>query len=269
MQLNDYELNSQTMPFEDWEVGEDLFANLDKEHDLVDRDVRPFAEECDQLRALQLFINADDAWGGFAARYVDRLRDEYGKKGIWVWAVESGARVQRHQQIKRDINKARSIYAISPQSSFYAPIIDPPSRLPNTFNLDRQSEWQTSALTSAAVETVTLPSRLRPYHDFESSLAGEDDSHKIFELQSSILGDNDTPTPTPRTETDDNTSQVKTEFDVDFAYDNPDSSTTAKIYNQVQMTRGFETESASEDADTDIGLRRKKRLFSSQPMLQR
>lgn len=95
VQLNDYELHSQTMPFEDWEVGEDLFANLDKEHDLVDRDVRPFAEECDQLRALQLFINADDAWGGFAARYVDRLRDEYGKKGIWVWAIESGARVQR------------------------------------------------------------------------------------------------------------------------------------------------------------------------------
>lgn len=95
IQLNDYELNSQIMPFEDWEVGEELFSNLDKEHDLVDRDTRPFAEECDQLRALQLFISADDAWGGFAARYVDRLRDEYGKKGIWVWAIESGARVQR------------------------------------------------------------------------------------------------------------------------------------------------------------------------------
>ena len=83
------------MPFEDWEVGEELFNDLDKEHDLLDRDVRPFAEECDQLRALQLFTNADDAWGGFAAKYMDRLRDEYGKKSIWVWAIESGAKVQR------------------------------------------------------------------------------------------------------------------------------------------------------------------------------
>lgn len=117
MQLNDYELNSQTMPFEDWEVGEDLFANLDKEHDLVDRDVRPFAEECDQLRALQLFINADDAWGGFAARYVDRLRDEYGKKGIWVWAIENGARAQMVSNTKHILLSLLTDYIYSTNKS--------------------------------------------------------------------------------------------------------------------------------------------------------
>lgn len=95
VQLNEYELNSSLMPFEDWVVGEDLFRDLDKEHDLLDRDVRPFAEECDQLRALQIFTGSDDAWGGFVARYVDRLRDEYAKTGIWVWAIEDGARLQR------------------------------------------------------------------------------------------------------------------------------------------------------------------------------
>jgi hypothetical protein len=92
------------MPFEDWSVGEDLFSDLDKEHDLLDRDVRPFAEECDQLRALQLFTGADDAWGGFAARYVDRLRDEYGKKAIWVWAIEDGAKAQRVCDQSRSAN---------------------------------------------------------------------------------------------------------------------------------------------------------------------
>lgn len=95
VQLSEYELNSTLSPFEDWRVGEDLFQDLDKEHDLLDRDVRPFAEESDQLRAFQLFTGSDDAWGGFAARYVDRLRDEYGKTGIWVWALEDGARLQR------------------------------------------------------------------------------------------------------------------------------------------------------------------------------
>lgn len=83
------------MPFENWSSGEELFGDLDKEHDLLDRDVRPFVEECDQIRAFQLFTGSDDAWGGFAARYMDRLRDEYGKTGIWVWAIEDGARVQR------------------------------------------------------------------------------------------------------------------------------------------------------------------------------
>ena len=95
VQLNDYELHSKIMPFEDWNVGEDLFSDLDKEHDLLDRDVRPFAEECDQLRAIQLFTSSDDAWGGFSARYVDRLRDEFGKKSVWVWAIEGGSKVPR------------------------------------------------------------------------------------------------------------------------------------------------------------------------------
>jgi hypothetical protein len=95
VQLNEYELNSSLMPFENWSSGEDLFSDLDKEHDLLDRDVRLFVEECDQIRAFQLFTGSDDAWGGFAARYIDRLRDEYGKTGIWVWAIEDGTRLQR------------------------------------------------------------------------------------------------------------------------------------------------------------------------------
>jgi hypothetical protein len=95
VQLNEYELNSQIMPFEDWNVGEELFNDLDKEHDLLDRDLRPFAEECDQMRAIQLFSTSDDAWGGFTARYIDRIRDEYGKKSVWVWAMEEGNKVQR------------------------------------------------------------------------------------------------------------------------------------------------------------------------------
>lgn len=175
------------------------------------------------------------------------------------------------------MNKARSIYAISPQSSFYTPIIDSPHRLPNTFNVDFQSEWQTSALISSAMETVTLPSRLRPYRDFESSLAGADGIHKIFELQSSILTDNETPHTTVTKSTngtepsEDESSQVKTEFDVDFTYDFGDSS-TSHIFNQVQVTRGIgpsQKENDPSPKEIDLGMRRKLRLYNSQPMFQR
>lgn len=88
VQLNEYELNSSIMPFENWDAGEDLFKSLDKEHDLLDRDLRPFAEEADQMQGIQIMAGIDDAWGGFAARYMDRLRDEYGKTNIWFWGVE-------------------------------------------------------------------------------------------------------------------------------------------------------------------------------------
>lgn len=88
VQLNEYELSSSLMPFEQYSVGEDLFNTLDKEHDLLDRDLRPFAEEADQLQGIQMMTGIDDAWGGFAARYMDRIRDEYGKTAVWVWGSE-------------------------------------------------------------------------------------------------------------------------------------------------------------------------------------
>jgi len=90
VQLNEYELSSSLMPFENWSAGEELFNSLDKEHDLLDRDLRPFAEEADQMQAIQLMAGIDDAWGGFASRYMDRLRDEYGKTTVWVWGLEDG-----------------------------------------------------------------------------------------------------------------------------------------------------------------------------------
>jgi hypothetical protein len=78
------------MPFEKWSVGEDLFNSLDKEHDILDRDLRPFVEEADQMQAIQLMTSVDDAWGGFASRYMDRLKDEYGKTAIWILGLEDG-----------------------------------------------------------------------------------------------------------------------------------------------------------------------------------
>ncbi|KAI9043010.1 misato family protein [Aspergillus affinis] len=270
VQLNDYELNSRVMPFEDWNVGEDLFDDLDKGHDLLDRDVRPFAEECDQLRALQIFTGSDDAWGGFAAKYVDRLRDEYGKKAIWVWAIESGAKVHRQTQIKRDMNKARTICNISPQSSLYTPIIDPPSRLPSTINLNPHSQWYTSALISSAMETVTLPTRLRPYHDFEASLAGDDSIHRIFELQSSILrtvDDEKQSSNSKGSNEGDESSKVQKEFDLDFSYDSLDSN-TSHIFNQLKVRRGIEGTEDKIPSMKDLSLIRKERTYNSEPNFQ-
>lgn len=277
VQLNDYELNSRIMPFEDWSVGEDLFGDLDKEHDLLDRDVRPFAEECDQLRAIQLFTSADDAWGGFCASYVDRLRDEFGKKPIWVWAIEGGSRVSRQTQVKREMNKARSIYNISPQSSLYTPIIDPPSHTPSTMQFDPKSEWHTTALISSAMESVTLPTRLRRYHDFESSLAGDDGTRKILELQSSIIPDNEnverdlSVSKRPLTETkasEQEAPKPQTEFELDFSYDGHGSG-NSHIFNQLQVWRGIKRNQDDGSAPQgDLGLARKQRYSNSAPMFQ-
>lgn len=88
VQIKDYELGSSLVPFEKWDSGEELFQNIDRDEDLLDRDLRPWAEECDQMQGIQVITGADDAWGGFTARYTERLRDEFGKMGLWVWGIE-------------------------------------------------------------------------------------------------------------------------------------------------------------------------------------
>lgn len=143
--------------------------------------------------------------------------------------------------------------------------MDLPPRLPNYLQVDRHSEWQTTALISSAVETVTMPSRLRPYHDFESSLTGDDGTHNIFELQTSFNpGEHGKKLPTK----EDGRAKAENDFDIDFTYES-ESSRTAHIFNQVQVMRGSENEQSTEPAEEDIGRLRKTRLYNSEPMLRR
>ena len=88
--LNEYELNSTIMPFETWAAGEELFKSIDKELDVLDTDLRPFIEEADQLQGFNIISSNDDAWAGFAARYMDRLRDEFSKSAVWFWGLQEG-----------------------------------------------------------------------------------------------------------------------------------------------------------------------------------
>lgn len=61
----------------------------------------------------------------------------------------------------RTVNAAKSIYEISSHASLYMPLAIPLLRLPSYVQLARRSLWQTSALLSTALESMTLPSRLR------------------------------------------------------------------------------------------------------------
>jgi hypothetical protein len=179
VQLNEFELNSTLMPFETWSVGEELFNSLDKEHDILDRDLRFFAEEADQLQGIQIMAGVDDAWGGFAARYLDRIRDEYAKTSVLFWGLEDNIKtiprvkasnpclkglVINNFQEKRFMklsNTARSISEIAPQVSVFVPMAIPSRALPSYVMLDPHSQWHMSGLLSTAMESMSIPSRLK------------------------------------------------------------------------------------------------------------
>ena len=130
-----------------------------------------------------------------------------------------------------------------------------------------------------AMESVTLPTRLRPYQNFESLLAGNDSVRRIFELQASILPPEDQKTPRQNSTRQSNqiessgpdSSKIKTEFDLDFSYESP-SSNSSHIFNQLQVYRGAEPDDEDEEEqplEEDLGIIRKMRLCNSQPMFHR
>ncbi|KAF1844121.1 tubulin nucleotide-binding domain-like protein [Cucurbitaria berberidis CBS 394.84] len=164
VQLSEFEVNDQLMPFENWEVGMELFEKLEREVDLVDRDLRPFVEECDGIQGLQIFTGVDDAWGGWASGWLERLRDEYGKMSIWTWGLGNhgaNTKTPRERRLQQVQNSSRSLQILGEQSSVYIPMSNSPAKYPGYLSMDATSSWHIAALQAVGLESMTISSRLR------------------------------------------------------------------------------------------------------------
>lgn len=123
--------------------------------------MRPLLEECDQLQGLQILTGIDDAWGGFASQYLDRLRDEMSKHCIWMWGIEGGKESSPNKRILQTVNSAKALYEFSNRASIYVPICNVPATSPYAVSLDKRSSWHTSALQAVGLETILTVTRLR------------------------------------------------------------------------------------------------------------
>ena len=141
-------------------MGVELFDTIDKENDIVDRDFRPFVEECDRMQGIQAFSTIDDAWGGFASKYLDALRDEYPKTCIWLWGLQSPmAGITREKRQLRQVNTAQAIARSSSSASMVVPLSVPERQLPGNVKVDFASQWSVSAVLATAIESSLIESR--------------------------------------------------------------------------------------------------------------
>ncbi|KAL8789968.1 MAG: hypothetical protein Q9213_000854 [Squamulea squamosa] len=299
VQINDYELGSTIVPFEKWDSGEELFSKLDKDHDLLDRDVRPWVEECDQMQAIQIFASADDAWGGFASKYVESLRDEYGKTQLWFWGLEDQVgQGQRAKQLIRIVNTAQSLRAISTLASMYVPLAAP-SYIPPHVELDRSSQWHVSGLLSMAVESTTLPCRQRCggirrgfLSDLEAAL-NANGNQRIAELQCSVV---DPSTQYPATKEalqaandsriagsknqnlvcEDEVEKAKSRLEMSFSTGEPSQTALSlrqwersnHVFGRIESIRGVPWVAHDTDEEGE-GISRKRRRLASLPSVER
>ncbi|KAJ4325232.1 mtDNA inheritance, partitioning of the mitochondrial organelle [Neodidymelliopsis sp. IMI 364377] len=179
VQLSEFDVNDKLMPFENWDVGMELFEKLEREVDLVDRDLRPFVEECDGLQGLQIMTGVDDAWGGWASGWIERLRDEYGKLSIWTWGLgDQGANtaVPRERRLQQIVNSSRSLQPLAEQSSVYVPVSNRPAKVASYLSYDPTSPWHVSALQAIGIESMTMSSRLRTSNGRHGTLQDIEDT---------------------------------------------------------------------------------------------
>lgn len=151
-------------------------------------------EDCDQVQAIQLLTARDGAWAGFGATYTERLRDEFGKLGLWIWGIaDTRGKLQRSRQVSKSMDEARMLSEMSANASMYVPLSVPAAAgLPPYVQLNRDSQWHTSALLSAAFESITMPARQRSTDSgqtgldrFEASL-NTNGHQRLARLQASL-----------------------------------------------------------------------------------
>lgn len=190
------------------------------------------------------------------------------------------------------------IKEISAHASMYIPLSIPPIKLPQYVSIDRNSQWHTSALLSAALESITLPTRLKPdtqkrgfLDDLEAALNVNGDQ-RIAQLQCSILDPENSPLVNTHGCSDDRAPPGNNRFlveedglkladprlDMKFSWCNAKSISpfsvqqdkSDHVFGAVETTRTKIERAREEETDKDeMNYARKRRRFAGLPVIER
>ena len=185
-------------------------------------------------------------------------------------------------------------------ASMYIPLSIPPTQLPQYVHLDRNSQWHTSALLSAALESNTLPTRLRPntqkrgfLDDLEAAL-NVNGNQRIAQLQCRMLDPNNAPlicaiahgSADDRAPSDNKRILVEEDgpklaqriFDMDLSCCDARSTSpfgtqydvSGHVFGAVETTRiGTEAVREEESDGDEITYARKRKRFAGLPVIER
>ena len=160
--------------------------------------------------------------------------------------------IKQQAEIRRKGNVAKCLQAMAGQVSAYMRLSSPPTNIPGHVRIDALSEWSKSALLCTAVETVTLPTRLRQGNGRLASLAELENvlnttgSRSLFDLSASIVSSDGSIGPHPGSRSLHEESHgshelatLETEFDLNYS---PRGSQTSlgrrpHLFSQAEIRR--------------------------------
>ena len=177
--------------FETFSQGAKYFDELERQQEVLDTNIRWFAEDADQLQGFQYSIDSSDAFGGLGSKYLENLVDEFPKVAHLVFAAAWGntqdvpeedggnaAFENRLARIRR-MNNLQSLVQLMEFSTVVTPL-----RVPK-WEADAQvgANWRrylgridlgdmhhAAALVSAHLETATLGTRMKSRSETLASL---------------------------------------------------------------------------------------------------
>lgn len=158
-------------------------------------------------------------------------------------------------------NLARSASEIGSQVTAFIPIADLPSRLPSYVKPDLRHTWLSSALISLALESISLPTRLRGHEALDLWEIASRDSRNIYHLESTVgtkelsgfstdKGNSGRRTSSGHDDDDDGPQENLKQFDVQLSPRGLASTHDSRVFHQLSVRRDRTSDKSSSSSNT-------------------
>ncbi|KAL7750652.1 mtDNA inheritance, partitioning of the mitochondrial organelle [Sorochytrium milnesiophthora] len=152
--------------FDTFSAGQAAFKQQGWGASMMEEDFRYFVEECDNLQGVQCIADVHNGFAGITASMLENVREELPKAHIVVFAIRENAATNASKAL---VNYVDALQSLSETASIVTPLIVPQTSDLNAngwsryITSDMRLPYHSSAWLAAAVESVTVPYRLKQH----------------------------------------------------------------------------------------------------------
>ncbi|KAJ3129079.1 Protein misato 1 [Nowakowskiella sp. JEL0407] len=168
--------------------GREVFADEVSRDTIIEEKFRFFLEECDSLQGLNIISDVNNGFSGLTSDIVESIYDDNPKISVMFYGVgavpfnQSGGKLS-NRSIIEGANAALSLHRLTQFTSLSYIPLSSPSRALHCNNL-RTVPYHTSGFLAAAIETMTIPMRLKqnPVHMYNINSSVGNSLANIFAM---------------------------------------------------------------------------------------
>ncbi|KAJ1562357.1 Protein misato 1 [Nowakowskiella sp. JEL0078] len=161
--------------------GEELMDEPEFDSDVMEDRIRYFAEECNSLQGINIFSDISNGFSGLTSKIVESFYDDNPKATLTVYGLW-GFQAPFDENGKSKLGKLTQH-----KSLMYIPLFNVTE---GKLNLTKNTAYHTSAYLAAAIETITIPMRLKKnplyMYDINGSVIGGRTSANVIAMSAAV-----------------------------------------------------------------------------------